>query len=126
MKHSRTLLALLALACGASPMVRGEGEVIVRYSYCYGPSMLPTYGCAQPIKETFIPFDQLKIGMVVIYRNPFIRHDGKPTNHRLVHRLANGNWIARGDNNASADFGAVTRSNYVCITEPCADFVMVK
>ena len=110
----KTSLLFLSLIVPA-----GASDPIVKYDHCYGPSMLPRYGCVQAIKETFISWDDLHSGMVA---NSWDWIAQKYTNHRLMHKTKSGAWIKKGDNNKECDACPMTKNNYVCITEPCDEF----
>jgi hypothetical protein len=69
--------------------------------------MLPTFPEQALLRVKFVPYADLKVGMIVGYKSPVGFHG-----HRLVERTARGNFIAKGDNEPEVDCYLVTPSNY--------------
>jgi signal peptidase len=69
-------------------------------------SMKPTLDENSVVTVETVPFNQLRQGDIVIYRNV----SGTPVVHRL-HEQANGCWLVLGDNNPAVDRETVTPAN---------------
>ncbi|MFT3868642.1 MAG: signal peptidase I [Nibricoccus sp.] len=71
-------------------------------------SMKPTLDENSVVTVEVVPFDDLRVGDIVIYRDSA----GLPIVHRLHHRSGS-RWIVLGDNNSSTDRETVTAVNLV-------------
>jgi signal peptidase I len=71
-----------------------------------GSSMEPQFGDSSLLLVGAATFDDLRPGMVVVYRDA----TGDWVAHRLIQRTADG-WVAKGYNNANNDPGLVTAKN---------------
>lgn len=73
-----------------------------------GTSMLPIYGDNTMLVISAVPYDSLRPGMTVAYRN----RRGLEVVHKLVEKLSHG-WRVEGLNNDEADPELVTPQNLV-------------
>jgi len=71
-----------------------------------GESMLPQISHNSLLLVARTDFDQLKEGMLVVYRD----NSGDLVSHRLISHTKDG-WVAKGLNNYREDPGLVTRDN---------------
>lgn len=83
--------------------LRHSGMEVLRIE---GRSMLPFFGEGSVVVIKQIASEQLRAGMVVVYRNRF----GETVAHRLIARSESG-WVAQGYNNTAADSTAVSDEN---------------
>jgi len=84
----RTLLfLLLALSLQAAPTIVG------------GRSMLPTLPPGTVVQTESVPFQDLKVGDIVIFKRP---EDAHPVIHRITYKSLN-YLITKGDNNLRHD-----------------------
>ncbi|MGE9292386.1 S24/S26 family peptidase [Ruficoccus sp. ZRK36] len=72
-----------------------------------GTSMLPYYDSKSILMIDRASFNQLRAGMMVVYRD----NDGDLVGHQLIRKTENG-WVARGINNRGEDPELVTAANY--------------
>ena len=84
---------------------RGPGRIPVMGT---GISMQPVYGDNTLLVISPIPYNQLRGGMTVAYRNS----QGARVVHRLVEEM-DGGWKVMGLNNAAVDGELVTRRNLI-------------
>lgn len=119
MKTIRDLFACsvagLLIGSAFALSIPGTPDVVVQVSPLTHSMNLPA-----TVVVRAIPFADLRVGMVVRYRNPWYGeipgHNGTftySTLHRLVRRNCRGQWIAKGDNNDREDRGIVTEANYM-------------
>lgn len=102
-KTTGCLCAALVLACA------GAHGTEVYLTTTGGPSMLPALPFERvPVVMEPAPFDELRRGDVVMYRNA----RGGLTTHRLIRKTWRGGWIVQGDANRFPDSELVTRENY--------------
>jgi hypothetical protein len=73
-----------------------------------GNSMLPALSRNCYIVSKRLPYDELRVGMVVRYYS----NKGKRIVHRLIYRYKDGSYSVRGDNNYRMDKEVVTKHNY--------------
>lgn len=83
----------------------GDGRSVFR---CEGDSMQPFFGPGSFALVREASFQDLKAGMVVIYRD----REGDHVAHRLHSRQGEG-WKAKGQNNRRFDPQAVSADNFV-------------
>lgn len=83
---------------------------------------MPFAGVMVKVRE--VPFKDLKPGMVVRYKNPWMSqipgHNDKHYDavvHRLERKNIFGQWVAKGDNNEKEDMGIVSERNYLGVVE---------
>jgi signal peptidase I len=93
--HALSLAHLTATAVG--------GQV---YTIAPTGSMKPTLDESSVVTVEKVPFTELRLGDIVIYRSA----TGNPVIHRLYQKSGDG-WLVLGDNNPSIDREAVTKSN---------------
>jgi len=113
----KRLLLLIVFSCTAV-----AAEPVVRYGHTFGSSMMPTFNGAQAIKETYVPFGDVRKGDIVVYWD-WLRQIR--VCHRVVRRLRNNAWLAKGDNpntNPAPDDMPVTKFNYLFVAVPCDEF----
>lgn len=84
---------------------RGDGRSAAAGA---GTSMLPIYGDNTMLVINAVPYDSLKPGMIVAYRNSF----GFEVVHKLIGKQTHG-WRVEGLNNEEADRELVTPENLV-------------
>jgi len=73
-----------------------------------GVSMVPHYGSHSVLIVDRIPFNELRVGMIVVYRN----REGDLVGHQLVRRDGAG-WWTGGVNNSRLDPEPLEPRNYV-------------
>ena len=79
-----------------------------------GISMYPTIDSGSVTFCKNIPFDNVSVGNIVVYRT-IINNSIKLVQHRVIARSANYLYV-KGDNNNYVDPVLVTKNNYVCTT----------
>lgn len=87
----------------ATALASKKGDRVVRVE---GSSMLPYFGDGAVLVVRKGAVEDLREGMVVLYRNRF----NELVAHRIEGRSGDG-WLVRGANNASADSTLVTAGN---------------
>ncbi len=103
--NPRANTGLSAALADARRLATRHGDQVLRVE---GRSMLPYFGDGSILVVRAAPVEELRAGMVVVYRNRF----GETVAHRLEARSSAG-WIARGANNTDADSTPVTAENLV-------------
>ena len=97
-------------------LVVGEKQGQVKYDTdvfeTEGDSMLPTLPKTAKVQIEYLPFAQIKRGMIISYWNESIN---AYVLHRAVYHagLPNEGWICKGDHNLREDGCLVTKQNYI-------------
>lgn len=111
MHHSGKLtLLFFALGFLCVTVAVSEDKPITLALVGYTGSMKPALKGGETLAVVQTPFDQLKVGDVVLRRVPW---SDIPILHRVIHRRSSDRLVTKGDANRDADAWWLTPSDYL-------------
>lgn len=106
---SALVFLFLFVGCASTPQLKTYKACVTLEQVGVTESMVPVIGPLDWVKlDWCYNYEDLRKGMVVVYRTP----EGRRIIHRLAFETADGNWIAKGDNNRVVDNIEVTEENF--------------